>query len=114
MARFVALMFLCLLVVLTLTSVDFAQVPTGIPDFGTYDANGIVTINLAYLSAHVHVPIRTSNARNLSIPVYLMTDGSFTMQGTSPNITYAPNGGWRTGSTILSKLNYTFSAQVCN
>lgn len=68
MARFVALMFLCLLVVLTLTSVVLAQVPTGIPDFGTYDANGVVTINLAYLSTHVQVPItyfeRTKSVRS--------------------------------------------------
>lgn len=43
MARFVALMFLSLIVVLTLTSVVFTQVPTGVPDFGTYDANGVVS-----------------------------------------------------------------------
>ena len=64
--------------------ISMAQVPTGIPAFGTYDADGLVTINLAYLNAHVEVPLRSSNARNLAFPLFLSMEDAFQVQGSSP------------------------------
>ncbi len=94
--------------------IGLAQVPTGIPAFGTYDGDGLVTINLAYLNAHVEVPLRSSNARGLGFPVFLSMDDAFQMQGSTTNTTFVPAPFFDLQSSIAERLNYYITTATCN
>jgi hypothetical protein len=77
MARFTlefpAVAFLLAVLALVTTPIS-AQVPTGIPQFGTFGRGPIDTVNLATLNAHLEVPVRQTPGRKLPFAEALNQD----------------------------------------
>lgn len=57
-------------------SICNAQVATGLPQFGTFDSDQLVTINLSNLNIHLAIPLVSSSARGLKIAPPLVMDSS--------------------------------------
>jgi YD repeat-containing protein len=92
------------LLVLIAGSICVSQVPTGVPEFGTYDADGVATINLAYLHVHLEIPLRSSTARNLPFPIFLTLESSVQLSGSNLSLTFtAP--AWSISSSIAQRVN---------
>ncbi len=63
-----------LLILLALPWVDAsAQVPTGVPQFGSFQDGSIDTVNLATLNVHFEIPIRKTPGRGLPFSAILNT-----------------------------------------
>lgn len=70
-ARFFAL--LCALFCLCASPI-FAQIPTGTPQFGTFNKGSIDTINLATLNVHLEIPVMQTPGRGLPFSAVLNQD----------------------------------------
>lgn len=51
-----------------------AQVPSGIPQFGTFEKGSIDTVNLANLNVHIAIPVRNTPGRGLPFSAVLAQD----------------------------------------
>ncbi|HEX6502426.1 MAG TPA: RHS repeat-associated core domain-containing protein [Terriglobales bacterium] len=62
---------------------SFGQLPTGTPVFGSFDSDGVNTINLGTLNIHTQIPIFSRPGKGISFSVVLNHD----------NVFWYPSGG---------------------
>ncbi len=80
-----------LLILLALPWVDAsAQVPTGVPQFGSFQDGSIDTVNLATLNVHFEIPIRKTPGRGLPFSAILNEENSHY----SPLYVFGSGWGW--------------------
>jgi len=65
---------------------SFGQLPTGTPIFGSFDSDGVNTINLGSLNIHTQIPIFSRPGKGLSFSAVLNHDNVFW---------YSLGGGWK-------------------
>ena len=72
-----------------------AQVPTGVPQFGSFQGGSIDTVNLATLNVHFEIPIRKTPGRGLPFSAILNEENSHY----SPYYVRGPGWDWALGSS---------------
>ena len=105
---------------LTMTGIASAQVPTGTPPFGSFGGGPVDTIDLANLNVHFSIPTLSKAGRGLSFTYPLSYDTSiWYSSSTLGSLAWTPgsNYGWVGTSPTpagFNTNNVTTTTQNCN
>lgn len=112
--RRLAFLLSLLLPLVTFSVTSFGQGLTGTPAFGTFQNDGIGTVNVSNLNIHFEVPIRSK--AGVGLPFYdVLSHDNSVWYGSGGTWTHDPNTDWKDIPNVRPGLpaSYTYADKVC-